>query len=414
GLRAPGAGELVAELTGLGAEVTVAACDASDREALRDLLAAVPVGHPLTAVVHTAGVLDDGVVSALSPERLDAVLRPKVDAVTHLHELTQDADLSAFVMFSSIAGTFGSAGQANYSAANAFLDGFAEYRRAMGLPGTSLAWGPWAPGAGMTSELSESDLLRMARGGVHPLTAEQGLALLDSTALDGGAGPDRGTALPMSLDVQALRGQAESIPPLLRHLIRTPVRRTAEAGTAGVGQAELEQRLAALPLADREQLMLELVCAQAATVLGHYSAQDIEPDQPFKELGFDSLTAVELRNRLNAATKLRLPATSVFDYPTPIVLVRYLLEEITLPEAPGTAPLLLELDRLEAALDAAELGDEEYSKITSRLQQLTSRWQEQRKHTDAPDVLDADDGELESVETADELFDLIDKELGMS
>ncbi|WP_055526381.1 SDR family NAD(P)-dependent oxidoreductase, partial [Streptomyces graminilatus] len=451
GLEAAGARELVAELSGLGAEVEVAAVDVADRDALAGVLDAVPGEHPLTAVVHTAGVVDDGVVSSLTPERLAKVMRPKADAAVHLHELTRNADLSAFIVFSSVAGTFGSAGQANYSAANAFLDAFAADRRSSGLPAVSLAWGAWAPGAGMTAELTEADLRRMARGGMRPLSAEQGLQLLDTAGLLAEAAPaHRALLLPVNLDLQALRAHAESVPPLLRGLVRAPVRRAAEAAAgAGAERQDLGTQLAALAPADREQYLIDLVCAQAAATLGHASADEIEPDQAFKELGFDSLTAVELRNRLNAVTRLRLPATLVFDHPTPTVLAGQLLEEIAVPEAPGSGtgqgtgpdagagrrlgaggpvgPLVAELDRLEAAFAAASVGGEDHEVITSRLQRLTAKWQELATRISGAGhdngavsgysgaaLDDADDGELDSVETADELFDLIDKELGMS
>ncbi|MDC0773670.1 SDR family NAD(P)-dependent oxidoreductase [Streptomyces sp. HD] len=441
GLEAPGAGELVAKLIELGAQVEVAALDVADRAALADMLAAVPADKPLTAVVHTAGIVDDGVVAALTTDRLAKVMRPKADAVAHLHELTRDADLSAFVVFSSVAGTFGSAGQANYAAANAFLDGFAALRRAAGLPAASLAWGAWEPGTGMTAELTEADLRRMARGGMRPLTAEQGLELLDTAGLVSAAAPThRALLLPVNLDLQALRAHAEAVPPLLRGLVRAPARRAAQtAAGAGAERQDLGAQLAALAPADREQYLVDLVCAQAAATLGHASADEIEPDQAFKELGFDSLTAVELRNRLNAATRLRLPATLVFDHPTPTVLAAQLLQEITLPEASGTGagegpgeaatavPLLVELDRLEAALGAAAVGGDDHATITSRLQRLTAKWQDMATkgsgagHDNGTGsgesgaaLADVDDGELDSVETADELFDLIDKELGMS
>ncbi|TDT97682.1 malonyl CoA-acyl carrier protein transacylase [Streptomyces sp. 846.5] len=329
GSAAPGVAELVRELTELGAAVTVAACDAADGQALEALLDAVPAEHPLTAVVHTAGVLDDGVVSALTPERMDTVYRPKVDAATNLHELTQGLDLAAFVLFSSVMGTFGGAGQGNYSAANAFLDGLAQVRRAEGLPAVSLAWGPWAPGAGMTSELSAADLRRMARNGMLPLGAEQGLDLL-THVLEAGAGLERALLLPVNLDVTSLRGQADTVPALLRGLVRTPARRSAAvgAGAGAGGRLELEQRLVGLQAADRERAVLELVCAQAAAVLGHASAGDIASDQTFKVLGFDSLTSVELRNRVNAVTGMRLPATLVFDFPTPVALAEHVLSEV--------------------------------------------------------------------------------------
>ncbi|MCX5443916.1 type I polyketide synthase, partial [Streptomyces nigrescens] len=415
GPQAPGVDGLREELAALGAEVTVAACDSADREALRGLLDSVPKQHPLTAVVHTAGVLDDGVLSSLTPQRLDKVLAPKVDAVSNLHELTRDEDLAAFVVFSSVAGTFGSAGQANYAAANAFVDALACRRGGLGLPAQSLAWGAWAPGVGMTGELSEADLQRMARGGMLPLTPEQGLALLD-TARD----LARPLLLPMNLDTAPLRAHPEAVPPLLRGLVRAPARRGTATSAAAKGAEtpqDLAERLGALAPADREQYLLDLVCTQVAIVLGHGSAEDIEPDQAFKELGFDSLTAVELRNHLNAATHLRLPATLVFDYPTPLVLVRHVLDAFDLPETSGAQPILGELTRLEAALAGATVEDEERDRITERLRALTEQWQgggRQERGADPYTENDEDDGELESAATAGELFDLIDKELGTS
>ncbi|MGQ5663949.1 type I polyketide synthase [Streptomyces sp. ECR2.10] len=320
GPDAPGAGELVAELSGLGAEVTVAACDVADRAALEELLAAIPEDRPLTGVVHTAGVLDDGVLASLTEERLRTVLRPKADGADHLDALTRDRDLAAFVLFSSVSGTFGGAGQANYAAANAYLDAVAVRRRALGLPAVSLAWGPWAPGAGMTGELSEGDLRRMARGGVRPLAVEHGLAVLDAVLRH----TPGGLLLPVDLDFRTLR-ELTDVPALLRGLVRVPARRAAHTGGHGAGGGELRARLAALSAAEREPYLLEQVCDLVAQVLGHASAADVAPGQAFKALGFDSLTSVELRNRVNAATGLRLPATLVFDHPSPAALARHLL-----------------------------------------------------------------------------------------
>ncbi|AXK37873.1 SDR family NAD(P)-dependent oxidoreductase [Streptomyces armeniacus] len=320
GPDAPGAQELRTELEESGARVTITACDAADHDALADLLAAVPGEHPLTAVFHTAGVLDDATLTNLTPERLHAVLRPKADAAWHLHELTRDLDLSAFVLFSSVTGTVGSAGQANYAAANTFLDALAHHRHARGRAATSLAWGLWEQASAMTSGMADADRARMARTGVVPLSSGQGLALLDSAlGLDG-----KSVLVPARIDTAALRARSEggAVPAMLRKLVRTPPRRVTQAGTAGGGT--WTDRLAGLPEGEQRALLLELVHAQVAAVLGHGDASTVDTQRAFKDLGFDSLTAVELRNRLNAATGLRLPSTLIFDHPTPAALAEHL------------------------------------------------------------------------------------------
>ncbi|MBD0676252.1 hypothetical protein BU198_37550 [Streptomyces sp. CBMA156] len=323
GLAAEGARELADELVELGAaEVEVAACDAADREALAALLAAVPAGHPLTGVVHTAGVLDDGVIDSLTPERLDTVLRPKVDAAVNLHELTRELDLSVFALFSSAAGVFGEAGQGNYAAANTFLDALASYRRSRGLAATSLAWGFWEQRSGITGHLSQADLERMRRAGTIPLPSELGLAMFDAAVR--GTEP---TLVPIPLDITGLRAQGAPVPALLHRLVGAPARRTVRTGPA-VGGSDLATRLAALTSGERDAALLTLVQTHVAAVLGHGGAHTVEVGRPFKELGFDSLTAVELRNRLNGATGLRLPATLVFDYPTPAALVEFVRAEV--------------------------------------------------------------------------------------
>ncbi|MEU7432382.1 SDR family NAD(P)-dependent oxidoreductase [Streptomyces sioyaensis] len=337
GPQAPGVDVLRGELEVLGAEVEVAACDIADREALSGLLESVPKHHPLTAVIHTAGVLDDTVVTSLTPQRLRAVLRPKADATIHLHELTRDEDLAAFIVFSSTAGVFGAPGQANYAAANAFCDTFAAERRAAGLPATSLAWGPWSQTTGMTSGLTEADLQRMARAGLPALTADRGLALYDAAL-----GRPEAALLPMLVDPRAL-GSGGPVPPLLSGLLPTAARRTAAgpAAPAGPGSAEtLTRTLATLTRDEAHHALLDVVCTQVAAVLGHASAAEVGDQQSFKDLGFDSLTAVELRNRLGTATGALLPATLVFDYPTPLALADHLCAEFVpdQPAEPTTAP----------------------------------------------------------------------------
>ncbi|WP_399078359.1 type I polyketide synthase [Streptomyces zaehneri] len=332
GPEAPGAEELTAELEAAGASVTVVACDMSKRRAVKKLLSAVSPDAPLTGVVHAAGVLDDGVIASLTQERIGAAFRPKVDAALTLHELTRDMNLSAFVLFSSAAGVLGGPGQGNYSAANAFLDAFAQWRRGQGLPAVSLAWGLWAESGGMIATMSESDQARMGRGGVLPLATEDGLALLD-TALSGEAS----TLVPVKFDFAALTEQARAgqLPPMLRGLVRRPRRtaRTVAAGTGSTTGDTLANRLATLTHEAQQRHLVELVSGEVAVVLGHAGAGSIGAGQAFNDLGFDSLTAVELRNRLNAVTGLRLPATLIFDYPSPGVLAEFLRLELVGGEA---------------------------------------------------------------------------------
>ncbi|NJP82421.1 SDR family NAD(P)-dependent oxidoreductase, partial [Streptomyces sp. AA8] len=312
---------LVAGLTGLGAEVTTAVCDVADRDSLAGVLAGIPAERPLTAVIHAAGVLADGVLSSLTPEHLDTVLRPKVDAAWHLHELTAGLDLQAFVLFSSAAATLGSPGQANYAAANAFLDALAARRRALGLPAQSMAWGLWAQSGGMTGTLDDTDRSRISRGGVAALENDEGLALFDAALR-----AQDPAVLPVKLDLAALRAQGDGLAPLFRGLVRG--RRQAASGGPATGTGSLRARLAALPDAEREPVLVDLVRTHVAAVLGHRSGDAVERDKAFRELGFDSLAAVELRNGLSAATGLRLPATVVFDHPSPAGLARHLLAEL--------------------------------------------------------------------------------------
>ncbi|MEU4230026.1 type I polyketide synthase [Nonomuraea sp. NPDC026600] len=322
GPDAPGAPGLRAELAGLGAHVEFVACDVSHRDQVAALVGAIDPEHPLTAVVHAAGVLDDGVLESLTPDRLAAVLRPKADAALHLHDLTRG--LAAFVLFSSAAAAFGTPGQANYAAANAVLDALAQRRRARGLPATSLAWGLWDVESGMAGT---------ARPGTAALTPEAGLASFDTADQYGQA-----VLLPARLDLAAVARSGE-VPHLLRGLVRTR-RHPAESGGP-----QLTRRLAGLSGEERERAALEAVRAEVATVLGHRGPEAVPPTATFAELGLDSLTAVELRNGLATRTGARLPATLVFDHPTPAALAGFLLREIL--DVPAT-PTSVVVDRPSA------------------------------------------------------------------
>ncbi|MEU8700905.1 SDR family NAD(P)-dependent oxidoreductase [Streptomyces sp. NPDC048680] len=380
--------ELARELAEAGAVAEFAACDVGDRAALAALLAGVGPAHPVTAVVHAAGVLDDGVVESLTPDRLDTVLRPKADAAWHLHELTRDLD--AFVLFSSAAGLLGGPGQANYAAANAFLDALAALRRAEGLPATSIAWGPWAEGMA-----GQVDMRRAGRAGLLPLDAAQGLALFD--AARGGAP----TRLAARLDLPGLRARAAELPPVLRSLVPAPARPVTKDGVE-----PLARTLAALPAAERERAMLEAVLRHTADVLGHTATDGVDPGRGFQQLGFDSLMSVELRNRLGAAAGLRLPATTIFDHPTPTALAAHLMAGL----APGRvtaaslrSSTLAELESASAEVAAdPELRDGLRSRLRALLRTLEDEVQGDDTHSD---------GESGEASLA-ELLDLADQELG--
>ncbi|GAA1985259.1 type I polyketide synthase [Catenulispora subtropica] len=354
GMAADGAAELVADLERAGARVTVAACDVADRESVADLLDDLPPGFPLTAVVHAAGTLADGTVESLTPESFDRVLEAKVGGAVVLHELTRGRPLSAFVLFSALAGTLGTGGQANYAAANGFLDGLAARRRAAGLVGTSLCWGWWEQRSGMTSNLDETDFARVRRLGVEAMPNAEALALFDAACA-----LDKPVLVPARLDLSALRNRAaEDVPLLLRDLVHGGRPARGRAATAGRGGAAgLLARVAALPDAEAETAVVDWVRDQVAIVLGHPSGAAVDADQPFTNLGFDSLTSVELGNRLASATGLRLPSTLVFSYPTPRRLGGHVLgllrpapdpaaaEDARIREVLRTVPI----DRLRAA-----------------------------------------------------------------
>ncbi|WP_181773148.1 beta-ketoacyl reductase, partial [Amycolatopsis pittospori] len=322
GPAAPGAAELAAELEALGATVSVVACDVADRDALANLLTTAGERYPLTAVVHTAGVVADGVLDSLTPDRIQEVMRPKVDAARNLHELTCHLELDAFVLYSAMAGAVGSPGQGNYAAANSYLDALAEHRRAEGLTALSVSWG-WWEGEGM-AQLEGVDESRLRRNGVRPMAPERAVAelvravpgtgptLLVSNVDWAGFVPAFTTTRPSPLlDMLAVAGWAAG-----------PERAVTETGPA------LPEHLAAAPAAERTRILLDLVRAHVADVLGHDSRDTVEVTRGFLELGFDSLTAVELRNQLAARTGLRLPPTLIFDHPSPVALADWLLTEL--------------------------------------------------------------------------------------
>ncbi|MDC0773290.1 type I polyketide synthase [Streptomyces sp. HD] len=322
GPDAPGAAELQAELTEAGAHVTLAACDITDRGQLAALLADIPADRPLTAVLHTAAALDDGLIESLTPERTLAVLQPKVLGALHLHELTRDLGLGAFVLFSSMAGTMGAPGQGNYAAANVMLDALAAHRRAQGLPGLSLAWGFWDQRSEMSGHLDDRDMQRMSRGGIVPMTSEEGLAAFDLACRT-----DRAQLVPAKLNPAALAGTSGRVPPIMRALVPTPARRAGHRSADTEG-GSLRERLIPLTGTERMRILLQLVRSHAATVLGHADPDAVGSTAPFRELGFDSLTAVEFRNRLTGAVGFRLPVTVVFDHPTPGELADFLAAEL--------------------------------------------------------------------------------------
>ncbi|MER7826726.1 type I polyketide synthase [Streptomyces sp. NPDC096097] len=407
GMDTPAVERLRTELAELGAQVRVAACDAGDEEALGRLLDSITTEHSLAGVVHAAGVTDDGVVSALDPQRLNAVLHPKVDGAWNLHRLTEHLAPRMFALFSSASATLGAAGQGNYAAANAFLDSLAEYRHAQGLPATSLAWGLWGEASGMTGSLDERDLRRMSRSGVAPLGNAEGLALFDSGVLGGVP-----AVVPVKLDLAGLRAHHADrpVPAVLRELVR--VRRSAATATvtrvAGeAAPASLTDRLAPLSPAERHRLVLDLVREHTAAVLGHGSADEIDSDQAFKALGFDSLTAVELRNHLRTATSLAVPATLVFDHPTPAALTEHLLELAAPPRHDPVLQVMGELERLEAGIEAIGTGDGAHDEVAARLRRILRKLEA----GSAPATADSEDSSLETA-TAAELLAFIDSEFG--
>ncbi|WP_324190928.1 SDR family NAD(P)-dependent oxidoreductase, partial [Nocardia nova] len=322
GADAPGVDELVADLTAAGVHVGIVTADVASREALRAALATVPPDAPVVAVVHAAGVLADAALPDQTADRVDTVFAPKVDGAWYLHELTAGTDLAAFVLFSSVAGVLGAAGQANYAGANSFLDALASYRRARGAVATSIAWGLWADSTGMTGHLAGTDLHRLQRAGVAAMTRDHALALFDRAL-----STDTSAVLAGRWDLPELRSRAATgtLPSIFADLV------PAQRGTATRAPAPgaLSEELATLGETQRYERVLELVRSRAAAVLGHTDPRQLEPGHAFKDLGFDSLDAVAFRDQIGAATGIRVPASAVFDYPTPRLLTRYLVGELT-------------------------------------------------------------------------------------
>ncbi|MEU3664534.1 SDR family NAD(P)-dependent oxidoreductase [Streptomyces sp. NPDC032940] len=406
GPDADGVPELLARLDALGAEARVEACDVGDRDQLGQLIRTLE--QPLTAVIHAAGVLDDGVIESLSSEQVERVMGPKADAALHLHELTADMELSAFVLFSSVAALIGSPGQANYAAANATLDALAAVRRAEGLPATSLAWGLWAEARSMGGTLDESSVARWARMGIDPLSNDLGVELYDTAQL-----LDTALQVPVRLNSVALRDSSRTgaLPALMRGLVREPARQRTEL-TGG----SLAEQLAGVPEADRIQVVHELVQTHVAAVLGHASASTIDTGSSFKELGLDSLAAVELRNRLTKATGLRLPTTLVFDHPTPAAVAGLLHDRARGEQDDGSSPMDEALKQMEALLASGD--DSQLAGFELRLRSLGNRLRSVLGALGGTggghdDTLVEDVDDLEEV-SDDEIFELIDKEIGMA
>ncbi|QLY29586.1 type I polyketide synthase [Nocardia huaxiensis] len=389
GPAAAGAAELAAELTAAGATVHLAACDVADGDAVRALIAGIDPAHPLTGVVHAAGVLEDGIFADQTPERLRKVFAPKVDAAWHLHEATKHLPLSMFLLFSSIAAAVGSPGQSNYAAANAFLDALATLRRRQGLPATSIAWGLWEQATGMTGALTDTDRARLRAGGFVPISDAEGVAMLDAAL-----GSGQPYVVASRIDATALRGvDAELVPPVLRGLVRS-VRRAADAGAEQA--SKLVASLIGLNPAEQEKTLLDLVRSHAAAVLGHDSADSIGADHAFKDLGFDSLGAVEFRNRLKSSTGLKLGTTVVFDYPTPAALAGYLRAEIA-PADDAVSRLVAQTELLSAAVRGVEFDRADITLLTAKLTEIIRNLQ--GGNGSGIDLDAAED---------DELFDFID------
>lgn len=357
GPDSPGAAQRCEELRARGAEVTVAACDVADREQLRLLIDSIPADRPLTAVIHLAGATDDAVITALDERKLQHALRPKVDGAWNLHELTEDRDLSAFVLFSSASAILGGPGQGNYAAANAFLDALAGYRRRLGLPAVSLAWGLWAQRSEITAKLAESDRARLADSGMLPLGNDEAMALFDAAMRS-----SESLLAPLSFDAAAMRRSASSVAPILSTAVGARPRPAAARRAAE--EPTLRRRLADLPDGDRVSAVAQALRGEVASVLGHSDTGEINDTALFRDLGFDSLASVDLRNRLSRLTGLQLPATVVFDHPTVQGLSAFLADRIA---AAGDQPREVVPDGAPAA--QAHSGSEPEQTVSTLFRQ---------------------------------------------
>jgi acyl transferase domain-containing protein/NADPH:quinone reductase-like Zn-dependent oxidoreductase/acyl carrier protein/NADP-dependent 3-hydroxy acid dehydrogenase YdfG len=408
GPAAPDTARLAADLAGVGIGVRIAACDVAERGEISGLLDTLSrAGTPLTGVVHTAGVLDDAVFGSLTAERTEAVLRPKVDAAWHLHELTQGLDLEMFVLFSSVAGIWGGAGQGNYAAGNTFLDALAADRRRRGLPALAISWGPWqveGTSGGMAGALGRGDWERMARQGLLPLSGRDGLGLMDRAA-------DAGEALLVAarLDLGRLARHADGPAPLLSQLVRRSTGRRSAGQNAAHTQQGLTARLGTLAPEERHEALLQILRSQTALVLGITTPHAIDANRSFRELGFDSLTAVELRNRLNTTTGLQLPATMIFDYPTPDTLASRIAQELVGSQE-EQAPILSafsELEKVESSLATIMEDEAALVRLGTRLRGILAM------------LGGGEDGQggsvVDKIQSAsdDDMFDFIDNQLGI-
>ncbi len=340
----------------------------------------------MTAVIHAAGVLDDAMVTDLSPHQLDAVLAAKADAAWHLHQLTAERDLAAFVLFSSAAGTLGSPGQANYAAANAFLDALARHREHTQRSATSVAWGYWQTPSGMTAHLTTTDLTRLASTGLNPISNQHGLALFDAALAS-----QRPNLLATPLNTGALNRRA-------RHGTLDPILSALTALTAGRRQAAtaspqtLLDRLATQTPEQRLATLTAMVTTTIAAVLAHPDPAALDPDRPFKDLGIDSLTALELRNALNQHTGLTLPATLAFDHPTPTALAHHLATQLSgATPASTTNDYGRQIQELITSIPASRLEEADILELLKKLASNDDRDADNQQNKSRIANMDADE-----------------------